>query len=160
MNKFECGFDRKFAELTKCEIGVKGEKTGVNFSGMYTTNITSLVLEMLLFTKRKSQMKLLMKISDIDCCNILNGGRTPFPLIQLFKDLLDSGGNLPKKCPISSGHKIDFKDMNANPQFFPFLPDMKFLIIFNFALNDVPRNVVMNVTGEIFSLRKPRLSGR
>lgn len=121
---------------------------------MFTTNIEKFGLEFLFFTKRKNEMKLLMNISDIDVCFVFDSGKTTAPMIRLIRDLLDSGGNLPKKCPIPKGYKYEFKDLNPDPKFFPFLPDMKFILSLKFALNNVPQSYVLNITGDITSLRR------
>lgn len=140
--------------MTKCDIGVTDGKTGLYYGGMYTTNITSLDMNILVFTERQSEMKLLMNISNIDICYVFNDAKTSAPMVRLVKDLLSSGGNLPKKCPVEGGYKFEFKDLNADPKFFPFLPDMKFLMTLNFALNNVHRSFIVNVTGEIAGLKR------
>lgn len=146
-------------ELSQCDIKVQGDRTGAHCSGMFTTNITSFGLEALLFFKRKNEMKPFLNVSNIDVCYVLNGGKTSAPIIRLVRDMLDSGGNLPKSCPISNGYKFEFHDLNADPKFFPFLPDMNFLLVLSFALNNIPRSFVVNITGEIESPRKSLIMG-
>lgn len=156
MKEAVCSADKELLDITKCEVEVDGDKTGVLTSGIFITSITSFGLEALLFTKRQNEMKRLLHFSDVDVCDMINTGKTSAPIIRVIRDAIDSGGNIPKKCPIANGYKFEFHDLNVDPKFFPFLPEMKFLIVLNFALNDVPRNYVMNITGEIVNRRKTK----
>lgn len=133
-------------DITKCEVQVQGEKTGVFHSGI--------------FTKRQNEMKRFLHFPNVDVCSLFNSGKTFAPILRFIRDAMDSGGNMPKKCPISNGYEFEYQDVNVDSSFFPFLPEMHFFIVLNAALNDVQKNYAMNITGEIINRRKDSNIGK
>lgn len=149
LKQADCSCDYKLVNLTKCEVQVHGDRTGVFVNGFFTTNITSFSLEAALFTKRQKRLQPLINMTDLNVCHIIDNGKSSAPIVRLIRDMLDSGGNMPKKCPVPDGYEFGFHDLNVDPRFFPFLPEMHFLLFMSFGLNRIPGNFVFNITGEV-----------
>lgn len=103
-------------------------------------------------------MKLLIELKGLNFCELV--GDTSFGsisrIVSIFKDMLYSSGDLPKKCPIRNGTNIGLDMMNLDPKNFPFVPEMNFKLVLLCTADSVPNALVVNVTGEVVNRRRPR----
>lgn len=151
-----CTVTENIGNITKCEIETKNGKTGGTFHSTVLTDLSRNTVTALLYTEKQRNLQLLMEFKDVDVCGLLNGSsvRMFSRAVLMFKDLLASKGEIPKKCPILKGTKIAFDMVNFDTKTFPFIPVMSFKLVILGSLNDIPNSLVLNVTGQVVNNRR------
>lgn len=151
MKTAKCSSIDTVLHIDKCKIESQNGKTGASFNSTLLTDVSTLSLHGLFYTERKGSLILLMDLKNINLCSLftdslLNGAS---PIVPIFRDLIAVGGKIPEKCPIMKNTQLVYNMLNMDPTVFPYLPEMKYKLVFLFAANNIPNSLVINVTGVV-----------